>query len=145
MLTLSRVMIPWDWIGIVTIRSETFLRVCASGTMKFSPGSRTPTTRPNQKSTPFSYCQTIFTDRARMIRARITSTITVIHVAFMVVFLSLGGPQPLSPSLLGARNPHRGRSPGVGGESLWRAGAPLALHRRTPDRTPFGLRTRPRR
>ena len=29
--------------------------------MKFSPGARTPTSRPNRNTTPPSYCLTIFT------------------------------------------------------------------------------------
>jgi hypothetical protein len=42
MLTLSLVMIPWDWIGIVTIRNDTRLMHWTNGTMKISPGPRAP-------------------------------------------------------------------------------------------------------
>jgi hypothetical protein len=45
MLMLSRVMMPWDWIGMVTIRSDTRRSTSISGTINRRPGSRTPTTR----------------------------------------------------------------------------------------------------
>jgi hypothetical protein len=45
METLSRVMMPWDWIGMVTIRSGTCRRLSISGAMKVRPGSRVPLTR----------------------------------------------------------------------------------------------------
>jgi hypothetical protein len=38
MLTLSLVMIPWDWIGSVTIRRETRSIRWISGRVKISPG-----------------------------------------------------------------------------------------------------------
>ena len=38
-LTLSRVMIPCDWIGIVTIRSDTRCSTSTNGTMNRKPGS----------------------------------------------------------------------------------------------------------
>jgi hypothetical protein len=40
MLTLSLVMIPWDWIGIVMIRSDTRWMRLTNGTQNISPGSR---------------------------------------------------------------------------------------------------------
>jgi hypothetical protein len=54
-LTLSRVMMPWDWIGIVTIRSDTFISRSMTGMITASPGSLTPTTLPRRNKTPFSY------------------------------------------------------------------------------------------
>jgi hypothetical protein len=56
MLTLSWVMMPWDWIGMVTIRNDTRRSTSITGTIRVRPGSRTPTTRPRRNSTPFSYC-----------------------------------------------------------------------------------------
>lgn len=38
-LTLSRVMIPWDWIGIVTIRMETLVIRSIAGMMSVRPGA----------------------------------------------------------------------------------------------------------
>ena len=38
MLTLSRVMMPWDWIGIVTIRSDTRSTRSINGMKKIRPG-----------------------------------------------------------------------------------------------------------
>jgi hypothetical protein len=62
MLTLSRVMIPCDWIGIVTIRSETRWTRSTSGMMKITPGPRAPPlTRPRRNCTPRSYCLRIRT------------------------------------------------------------------------------------
>jgi hypothetical protein len=55
MLTLSLVMIPWDWIGTVIIRSDTFRGTSTTGTTIMArPGSLTILTRPNRNSTPFS-------------------------------------------------------------------------------------------
>ena len=56
MLTLSRVMIPCDWIGIVTMRSEIRRRTSTTGTIGLNPGIRTPITLPRRKWTPISYC-----------------------------------------------------------------------------------------
>ena len=39
-LTLSRVMMPWDWMGMVTIRSDTRRSTSISGTINRRPGSR---------------------------------------------------------------------------------------------------------
>src|SRR4051812_2404499 len=57
MLTLSLVMIPGDWIGIVTIRNETRRMRCANGTTKITPGPRGSSfTFPRLKPTARSYC-----------------------------------------------------------------------------------------
>jgi hypothetical protein len=45
---LSRVMMPWDWMGMVTIRSDTRRSTSISGTINRRPGSRTSTTQPEQ-------------------------------------------------------------------------------------------------
>jgi hypothetical protein len=45
MLMLSRVMMPWDWIGMVTITRRS---TSISGTINRRPGSRTSTTQPEQ-------------------------------------------------------------------------------------------------
>ena len=69
-LTLSRVMMPWDCMGMVTIRNDTRRRVSMKGTMTRKPGSRVPMTRPKRNHTPFSYCLTIRSARANPIKAR---------------------------------------------------------------------------
>ena len=57
MLTLSLVMIPWDWIGIVMIRSDTRWMRLTNGTQNISPGSRaSPLTLPSLNTTARSYC-----------------------------------------------------------------------------------------
>ena len=57
MLTLSFVMIPCDWIGIVTIRNDTRSIRWANGTMKISPGPRaSPVIFPSLSTTARSYC-----------------------------------------------------------------------------------------
>src|SRR5215207_6745598 len=78
MLTLSWVMMPWDWIGMVTIRSDTRRRTSMTGMIRVRPGSRTPMTRPSRNSTPRSYCWTIRTDRASPTRTSTTSTTTMV-------------------------------------------------------------------
>src|SRR5512132_2515235 len=80
MLTLSRVMMPWDWTGMVTIRSDTRRSTSTTGTIRVSPGSRTPTTRPRRNSTPRSYCWTTRTDSANPTRTSTTSTTTMVKV-----------------------------------------------------------------
>ncbi len=107
MLTLSLVMIPWDWMGIVTIRSDTFRSLSTTGMMKFRPGSRTPMTRPRRKSTPLSYCVTILIAMASPMRTRAASTITTIHV-FMSCFLPAGHERARPPSSVWSR-PGRGQ------------------------------------
>ena len=83
-LTLSRVMIPWDWIGIVTIRSETRFSTSTNGTITRSPGLRVPTTRPRRNSTPSSYCLTILRDNAAR-TARTATMTTMTTTAFMAL------------------------------------------------------------
>ena len=68
-LTLSRVMIPCDWIGIVTIRSDTRTSRSITGMISARPGSLTPTTLPSRKSTPLWYCVTTFTDSGEVVDA----------------------------------------------------------------------------
>ena len=78
METLSRVMMPWDWMGMVMIRSDTRRRMSIIGTIRVRPGSRIPMTRPRRNSTPFSYCLTIRTERASPSRASTPSTIRTV-------------------------------------------------------------------
>src|SRR5450759_3306167 len=54
-------MMPWDWIGIVMIRSDTRCRTSTNGMIIRSPGWRKPSTLPSRNRTPCSYCLTIFT------------------------------------------------------------------------------------
>jgi hypothetical protein len=61
-------MIPWDWIGIVTIRSETRRSTSITGTIMTRPGFLSPTTRPSRKSTPSWYCCKMRSDSARATR-----------------------------------------------------------------------------
>src|SRR5438270_11190027 len=57
MLTLSLVMIPCDWIGIVTIRNETRRMRCTNGTTEIRPGPRASSfTFPRLNTTARSYC-----------------------------------------------------------------------------------------
>src|SRR5215211_7809773 len=70
-------MMPWDWIGMVTIRSDTRRSTSISGTINRRPGSRTPTTRPRRNSTPFSYCWTIRTDSANPSNTSTSATTTI--------------------------------------------------------------------
>ncbi len=71
-LTLSRVMMPWDWMGMVTMRIEIRHRRSMTGMMIRNPGSRTPITRPRRKCTPRWYCWTTLIDA----RASNTATMT---------------------------------------------------------------------
>ena len=66
-------MIPCDWIGIVTIRSDTRCSTSTIGMINRSPGPRAPTTRPNRKSTPRSYCFTIRTASPRTTATTMTT------------------------------------------------------------------------
>src|SRR5215208_446827 len=92
-------MMPWDWIGMVTIRSDTRRSTSISGTISRRPGSRTPTTRPRRNSTPFSYCWTIRTDNANPTSASTATTTRTVS-------------QPLmSSSLLAGTAPPAGTSP----------------------------------
>src|SRR5260370_7756787 len=75
-LTLSRVMMPWDWIGIVTIRSDTRRSTSTTGMIRLSPGAREPRSRPSRNSTPCSYCLTIRTASPNPSSASSTTTTT---------------------------------------------------------------------
>src|SRR5512132_3324696 len=92
-------MMPWDWIGMVTIRSDTRRSTSISGRINRRPGSRTPMTRPRRNSTPFSYCWTIRTDNANPTStSTATTTRTVSQPLMPVPFLPvpLGrGDQPV--------------------------------------------------
>src|SRR5215203_6768572 len=81
-------MMPWDWIGMVTIRSDTRRRTSITGTISRRPGSRTPMTRPRRKSTPFSYCWTIRTDRASPTSTSTATTTTVSQPLMSYPFLA---------------------------------------------------------
>src|SRR6185369_13177324 len=107
-LTLSLVMMPCDWIGMVTIRRLTRCRTSTNGMMTVRPGSRTPTTRPNRNSTPRSYCLTTRTARAN---SRINNTITAIaiHTYGMRRPRSVGG--VLGRRTVGHRGPEQHRHP----------------------------------
>src|SRR5919108_3622987 len=52
MLTLSWVMMPWDWIGMVTIRSDTRRSTSISGTISRRPGSRPSPPGPGETVPP---------------------------------------------------------------------------------------------
>ena len=69
-------MIPWDWIGIVTIRSDTRRSTSTNGMISRNPGARGPRTRPSRNSTPCSYCLTIRTASADPSSASSTTMIT---------------------------------------------------------------------
>ena len=105
-LTLSRVMMPWDWIGIVTIRSDTFISRSMTGMITASPGSLTPTTLPRRNNTPFSYWVTTLIDSANTISAIKTSTATRMIKPFMACPSSMSrnlafGPRSHTKPLLG--------------------------------------------
>src|SRR6266511_6266517 len=93
-------MMPWDWMGMVTIRSDTRRRTSISGTINRRPGSRTPTTRPSRNSTPRSYCFTIRTDNANPTSTSSTKTTrTVSHPLISYPFLPVPLAAGTSPSL----------------------------------------------
>src|SRR6266542_4962420 len=123
-------MMPWDWIGMVTIRSDTRRSRSISGTIKVRPGSRTPMTRPSRNSTPRSYCLTTRTDSANPSSASTTSRAT--NVTNVLIFLvpshryrdwvprargdqpvSSGSPPPKPSSYGRRRSPGARRSPGT--------------------------------
>src|SRR5215211_7132907 len=99
MLTLSWVMMPWDWMGMVTIRSDTRRSTSITGTINRRPGSRTPMTRPSRNSTPFSYCWTIRTDRASPSSSSTNITRAVSRPFMSVPFLPVPLAAGTSPSL----------------------------------------------
>src|SRR5687768_6259540 len=70
-------MMPCDWIGRVTMRSDTLIITSTIGMMNRMPGSRTLCRRPNRSTTPRSYC---FTMRTDMKNSTIASTPTMIRV-----------------------------------------------------------------
>src|SRR6266545_3839159 len=76
-------MISWDWMGMVMIRSDTCLSRSMTGTMKFRPGCRVPTTRPSRNSTPRSYCLTIRSDSASPTIASRAITMRMVSSTFM--------------------------------------------------------------
>ena len=82
-LTLSLVMIPWDWMGMVTIRSETFLSWSSTGRITRRPGSFVPRILPSRKWTPRSYSVTTLSDMLRRMRATTTSAATTTMVTTM--------------------------------------------------------------
>src|SRR5215217_6578843 len=90
-------MMPWDWIGMVTIRSDTRRSTSISGTISRRPGSRTPMTRPRRNSTPFSYCWTIRTDSANPSRTGTATTTTTVSKPLMSSSL-LAVPPPRGPA-----------------------------------------------
>ena len=79
-------MMPWDWIGIVTIRRLTKCKRSTIGMMNRRPGILTPITRPRRKSTPCSYCLTIRIDIPATIKSSSTIT-TMITANPMVRFI----------------------------------------------------------
>src|SRR5215207_6570982 len=120
-------MMPWDWMGMVTIRSDTRRSTSISGRISRRPGSRTPMTRPRRNSTPFSYCWTIRTDSANpSSTSTATTTSTACQPLMSYPFLPVPPPgdQPV-PRLGCARcggrwlvpNPWRG-SGGVAGSAM---------------------------
>jgi hypothetical protein len=84
---------PWDWIGMVTIRSDTRRSTSTSGTISRRPGARTPLTRPTRNSTPRSYCLTIRTDNASTTTTT-TATTTLIPLLPSCRVRSARGNQP---------------------------------------------------
>src|SRR6266542_1252149 len=138
-------MMPWDWIGMVTIRSDTRRSRSISGTIKVRPGSRTPMTRPSRNSTPRSYCLTTRTDSANPSSASTTSRATNVTNVLIFLFPShryrdwvprARGDQPVSsgspppkPSSYGPRRSPEGRPPPA--EPRWRR-RPHACRRGLP-------------
>ena len=77
-------MMPCDWIGIVTIRSDTLRITSMTGMISRRPGARGPRSRPSRNTTPCSYCQTIRTAIAN----RMTITIAAITKAMIRGFMA---------------------------------------------------------
>jgi hypothetical protein len=71
-------MIPCDWIGMVTIRSDTLCTWLMNGANTISPGPRAPSrTLPRWNITARSYCLRMRTDIASAtIATSTTATIT---------------------------------------------------------------------
>src|ERR1035441_8411215 len=106
-LTLSRVIMPCDWIGIVTIRSDTRRRLSTNGMMTRNPGSRLPMTLPSRNRTPCSYCFTILSANAKPSMAMTpTITRTVMMVSILQSFSDVGGAnRAKGPQGAGCENP----------------------------------------
>src|SRR5664280_2493313 len=58
-------MIPWDWIGMVTMRRLTRRRTSMTGHDERQPGVADPDYPAEAKQDPCSYCLTIRSERAR--------------------------------------------------------------------------------
>ena len=84
MLTLSRVMIPCDWIGIVTMRRDMRRSTSMMGMIGRSPGARTPMTWPSRKWTPISYCCTTRIESSKANTAKTMTTIATMSSASML-------------------------------------------------------------
>ena len=76
---------PEDWIGIITIRSDTRCSASTTGAMRCSPGRRGPSTRPSRNNTPNWYCFTIHTDNASPSATNTTKITTAISETFMTM------------------------------------------------------------
>src|SRR4051812_41143506 len=78
-------MIPCDWIGMVTIRSDTRWTWSTNGTITMTPGPRAPSlTLPSRNCTPRSYCFSIRTDATKP-TTTITPTTTRAITAVMML------------------------------------------------------------
>jgi hypothetical protein len=55
-LTLSRVMMPCDWIGIVAISSENRCSTSTNGMISRNPGAHSPTTQAKQHDDDHNNC-----------------------------------------------------------------------------------------
>src|SRR6185437_3469784 len=89
--TLSLVMIPCDWIGMVTIRSDTRCTRSTNGAMKIRPGPRAPSfTFPSRNWTPRSYCFRIRTD-ATMANNATTAMMMTATASMMIPSHQPGG------------------------------------------------------
>ena len=100
-LTLSRVMMPWDWMGMVTIRSDTRHSRSITGMISRSPGSRTAITRPSRKWTPRSYCLTTRRADASSNAAETTAAVMTETTTPVVMSASLSnGSKPTIPILI---------------------------------------------
>src|SRR3954451_22988488 len=90
-LTLSFEMMPCDWIGSVTIRSDTFGSRSISGEMSRRPGSFVPTIRPSRKCTPRSYCCTTRTVRSARTTRTTAAAMSQIQIASIALLRSDAG------------------------------------------------------
>ena len=77
-------MIPWDWIGIVTILIDTRCITSTNGMITRNPGARRPSTRPSRNNTPCSYCLMIRTERTRKIISTTRMPTTVDRMMLML-------------------------------------------------------------